>query len=199
MADTNISAREQNRSGTREHAGDTAMSRAGQNERGAGLQRRDASRQQMSPFEMLRRMSLEMDRTFDRMLEGFGLASLGQTGLSHRSSGSAYNWMPRIDAFEKDHQIVLRAELPGVKKEDLEVNITEQAVEIQGERRDEQQDRREGYFHSERSYGRFYRAIPLPEGAMADKAEATFKDGVLEIRVPAPPEEARRGRKVEIK
>ena len=80
----------------------------------------------------------------------------------------------------------------------MKVEVTEDAVTIQGERRREHEEERGGVYRSERSYGSFYRAIPLPEGAMTDQAKATFKDGVLEIRMPAPPEQVTRGRRLEI-
>ena len=93
----------------------------------------------------------------------------------------------------------MRADLPGLKKEDVQVDVTENAITIHGERREEHQDEREGYFHSEREYGQFYRTIPLPEGVITDSAQASFKNGVLEISMQAPPAEATRGRRIEIK
>ena len=72
------------------------------------------------------------------------------------------------------------------------------AITIQGERRSEHQEEREGVYRSERSYGSFYRVVPLPEGAMTDQAKATFNNGVLEITMPAPPEQVTRGRRLEI-
>ena len=69
---------------------------------------------------------------------------------------------------------------------------------IQGQRRSEQEEQREGFYHSERSYGSFYRVLPLPEGVIADSAEARFRDGVLQITLQAPPSEVTRGRRVEI-
>jgi HSP20 family protein len=77
----------------------------------------------------------------------------------------------------------------------VKVDVTDVAITIQGERRREHEEDREGYYRSERSYGSFYRTVPLPDGAMTDQAKATFKDGVLEIRMPAPPEQVTRGRR----
>jgi HSP20 family protein len=78
------------------------------------------------------------------------------------------------------------------------IDITDEAIAISGERRQEQESENAGVYRSERSYGSFYRTIPLPRGAISDQAKATFKDGVLEIRVPAPPDQVTRGRRIEI-
>jgi HSP20 family protein len=93
----------------------------------------------------------------------------------------------------------VRAELPGLKKDDIQVELKEDVITIQGSRKEEHEEEREGYYHSEREYGQFYRTIPLPEGVISESAQASFKDGVLEITMQAPPAEATRGRRVEIK
>ena len=85
-----------------------------------------------------------------------------------------------------------------MKKDDITVQLTDDALTIEGERRDEREEHREGYFRSERSYGSFYRAVPLPEGALADTAKASFTNGVLEVVVQAPPREVSRGRRLDI-
>jgi len=139
-----------------------------------------------SPFQMMRRMSEEMDRMFNRVMGGS--FATGTTGV----------WSPRIEAFQKEDKFVVRAELPGLRKEDVEVDMTDQAITIRGQRKHEHEEKRDGFFHSERSYGSFYRSIPLPEGVISDTAKATFRDGVLEITLQAPPEEVTRGRRVEI-
>jgi HSP20 family protein len=100
--------------------------------------------------------------------------------------------------FHRNNELVVRADLPGLNKDDVKVDVTEDSITIQGERKREQEEEREGVYRSERAYGSFYRVIPLPEGTIADQAKATFKDGVLEVTMPAPPEQVRRGRRVEI-
>jgi len=105
---------------------------------------------------------------------------------------------PRIEAFQNDSRFVVRAELPGLKKEDVNVNVTDQTIILDGQRKTEQEEDREG-FHTKRSYGSFHRAIPLPEGTITDSAEARFKDGVLVVTLQAPPSDVRQGRRVEIK
>src|SRR5262249_46678653 len=107
-------------------------------------------------------------------------------------------WAPQMEVFHRDNELVVRADLPGLTKNDVKVDVTENGITIQGERKHEHDEEHEGMYRSERSYGSFYRMIPLPEGAITDQAKATFKDGVLEVTMPAPPEQVRHGRRVEI-
>lgn len=95
-------------------------------------------------------------------------------------------WRPAIDVKREKGKLLVHAELPGMKKEDVKVSITGDLLEIEGERKAETEEKREGYVHTERNYGKFYRAIALPEGAIADKCTAEFTDGVLAITVPFP-------------
>jgi HSP20 family protein len=141
------------------------------------------------PFSLMQRMSDEMDRVFGSFLPSrFG---------TNRSMPQM--WAPRIEAFQKEDKFIVRAELPGLKKDDVEVSITDDTIVLQGQRKHEHEQEREGFYHSERSYGSFYRAIPLPEGVIADTADASFKDGVLEVTLQAPPNEVSRGRRIEVK
>lgn len=87
---------------------------------------------------------------------------------------------------EKDGKLLVTAEIPGVKKEDLKVHVDGKVLVIEGERKQEKEEKREGYYHSERSYGQFYRSISLPEGANADQVAAQFNNGMLEVTVPLP-------------
>ena len=152
-----------------------------------------------SPFGLMRRMTQEMDRAFERIFEdvGFGRGlGLSQSPFAGAEAGAF--WAPRIEAFQKEDKFIVRAELPGLKKDDVEVNVTDDAITIQGQRQEEHERKQEGFYHSERSYGSFYRTIPLPEGVISDSAKASFRDGVLEIELQAPPNEVSRGRRVEI-
>lgn len=166
--------------------------------RGA-LQRRDAGAF-ANPFEFMDRMAEEMDRSFDRFFRdwGFPRGSWPSRG-SVRSFAREGIWSPRIEAFQKGDRFVVRAELPGLKKDDVQVEATEHEITIHGERREEHEEEREGFYHNEREYGQFQRTIPLPEGVIADSAQATFNNGVLEISMQAPPAEATRGRRIDIK
>jgi HSP20 family protein len=84
-------------------------------------------------------------------------------------------------------------------KENVKVEVAENTLTLQGERKREQEEEREGIYRSERSYGSFRRVIELPQGTITDQAKASFKDGVLEITIPTPPEQVRRGRRLDIK
>jgi HSP20 family protein len=147
-----------------------------------------------SPFRMLERFADEIDSLFDDV-------GLGRSWLTSHGKGTTRldTFVPAVEVHQQSNEFVVRADLPGLKKEDIAVDITEDEVTIAGERRQEQETTERGVYRSERSYGRFTRAIRLPEGAMTDQAKATFKDGVLEIRMPAPPDQVTRGRRLDIK
>src|SRR5712691_783049 len=93
-------------------------------------------------------------------------------------------WRPAIEVKEEKGKLLVTAELPGVNYEDVKVHFTGDALVVEGERKYEKEEKREGYFHTERSYGRFYRAIPVPEGTNADNATARFNNGVLNVVIP---------------
>ena len=133
-----------------------------------------------------------MDRVFGDF--GFG------TGLTSRGVGRDWTsvWSPEVEVFERDGQLVVRADLPGLKREDIKVNIDENVITIEGERKQQHEENREGLYRSERSYGRFYRSIPLPEGVDPETANANFDNGVLEIRLAAPERQKRKARTIEI-
>jgi len=172
----------------------------GQPERDSGaMQRRTTGGNWLaSPFDVFDRMAEEMDRTFDRMFRDFGMPRGSWLTRPFRSRAAEGLWAPRIEAFQKGDRYIVRADLPGLKKDDVQVELTSEAVTIQGERRDQKEEEREGYYHSEREYGEFYRSIPLPEGVITESAQASFNNGVLEISMQAPPAETR-SRRLEIK
>ncbi len=151
------------------------------------------------PFRMLERFADEMDRLFD----DFGLArgwlapQPGRRGMQPRLFADDM-WWPAVEVSQRNHELVIRADLPGLKKDDVKVDITDDAITISGERKAEHQHEEGGLYRSERQYGSFSRVIALPEGTIADQAKATFNNGVLEITVPAPPEQVTRGRRLEI-
>ena len=90
-------------------------------------------------------------------------------------------WSPAMDAFHRGSEFVIRADVPGMARHDISVEVGDDAVTIRGERKREEHEEREGVFWSERSHGSFCRVIPLPPGAISDSAKATFNNGVLEI------------------
>ena len=161
------------------------------------------------PFALMRRMQDDMDQLFSTF--GFGrlglspiLGSMLPSDLAESSSrlgrGTVNElWSPQIETFRRGDNIVVRADLPGVDKDDVDVNVENGVLTISGERSVENEDTSDGWYRTERSYGSFYRALPLPEGVNADACDATFKDGVLEVTLPAPEEEKTRGRRIPIK
>ena len=163
---------------------------------------------QLSPFSLMRRMAEDMDRMFEDF--GFGRSGLGLlpgfgAGLNRGAwgGGSAIDqmaaWSPQVETFRRGDRLVVRADLPGLKKDDVKVEIEDGVLAISGERREEHEEDRDDYYRSERTYGQFYRAIPLPEGAREDQCEASFKDGVLEVSLLAPKEEKRSARQIQVK
>jgi HSP20 family protein len=166
------------------------------NERTTGLARRESTSAEPwsgSPFSMMSRFADEMERLFDNF--GFGRSWLTPRGFGELGQSM---WRPQIEVFERNGEFIVRADLPGMNKDNVKVDITDNALTIQGERKQEHEEKHEGFHRSERSYGSFYRTIPLPEGINADAAKASFRDGVLEISMPAPQREERR-RQIEIK
>jgi HSP20 family protein len=184
-----------------ESARDTAHSIARQEQSRRGLARWEpfGGPSFGGPFELFDRMTDEMDRAFDRVFRGFGLARRWQHANAFAGPVAIEGlWAPRVEAFQEGDRFVVRAELPGVKKEDVQVELRDDALIIHGERREERNEEREGYYHSEREYGQFHRTIPLPEGAIAETAKASFRNGVLEVAMQSAPSGGGRGRRLEI-
>lgn len=102
---------------------------------------------------------------------------------------SAFNtWSPAVDIYDNDDNIVIKAELPGVDKKDVEVELKDRVLTLKGERSYENEVKEENYHRKERVFGRFHRSFMLPEGVADDKIKADFKDGVLKIEIPKPEE-----------
>jgi len=140
----------------------------------------------LSPFE-------EMDRWMDQL----------SRGLFHPSR---WDWptmpqlrtgMPKVDVVERDNEVLIRAEVPGVKKEDLEVSMTDNTVTIKGHTSHEEKEEKGDYFRHEISKGSFSRTVTLPGDVDNDSAKTSFKDGVLEVTVPKVEKAKRKNIKVE--
>jgi HSP20 family protein len=155
------------------------------------------------PFSVMRRISDEMDRLFENFGMGRGLfqnepSQGGSWDVGNYGEGTPSMWSPHIEVCERNGKLLIQADLPGMKRDDIHVRVEGDEVIIQGERRQDQTNNQAGYYRSERSYGSFYRTIPLPEGTNAESANATFRDGVLEIEIDAPRQQ-QRGRTLEIR
>jgi HSP20 family protein len=136
-----------------------------------------------SPFELMRRFTDHMDHLFE--------------GIAPKWKGSSSVWSPAIEVSEKDGQLSICAELPGINKDDVKVELSNGALIISGERKQEQEERKGDFYRSERSYGSFTRRIPIPDDAQVENAKATFENGVLTISLPVP-ESKRRRREIPI-
>jgi HSP20 family protein len=130
----------------------------------------------LSPFRGFYDMQSEMNRMFDEM---FGnLARVGRQQVDQPT-----RWAPALDVLQEDGDILVRAELPGVKQEDVDITFHNGVLTISGERKAEEQREGSGYYVRERRYGSFRRSMTLPQGADESNISARFQDGVLEVRV----------------
>jgi len=143
-----------------------------------------------APLNVMKRFGEEVERLFG----DFGLGR-NWTDSIGRAFGQDL-WSPQVEVFEREGELVVRADLPGLTKDEVNVEIGARGVTIEGERRGHREEKRDGYYHSERHYGKFYRRLPLPEGTDTDNARATFRDGVLEITMTAPARKETKPRKL---
>jgi len=157
-----------------------------------------------SPFTFMRRFAEDMDRLFQDFGVGFGwhvpsAVARGRELLRRETGLIPAEWSPRVDIQQREGQLHVHADLPGLTKDDIKVDVTDDTLTIRGERKQEKKEQREGYSYSECSYGSFYRAIPLPEGAEASKTTAEFRNGVLEVTLPVPSRPESKVRRVEVR
>ena len=145
------------------------------------------------PFTLLRQMTSELDRMFDE--PGWPLL---RWPFFRSATAEPAAWMPGIDVFEKNNRLVTKIDLPGMKKEDVKVEVTDGRLTISGERKTEAEEKKEQFFRCERAFGSFYRSVPLPDGVKLEDVKATFADGVLEVSIPLPAQIETKVRKVEI-
>jgi HSP20 family protein len=152
----------------------------------------------VSPFALLQRILTEDLSPF--FGDTSSTVSRSDAASRQGAGDTTMTWVPKIDVFQRNNELVVRADLPGVRADDVAVEITDDSIVLSGRKEQErvEQDDSGAVYRIERTYGSFFREIPLPEGSIADQATATFKDGVLEIRVPSPPEQVSRGRRVQI-
>ncbi len=187
----------QSNQGSRERQREASEQQGGRGAR--ALQRRSGAPNVaslgLSPFSLVRRMMEDMDL----MLDEFGTGrTFGTTRWSDVGRGvSAVVWAPAIEMFERDGQLVVRADLPGMSPDDVRIEVIDDTLTIEGERPSEVEVEDEDFYRSERTYGRFSRVIALPDGVDAENPQARFENGVLEVTIPLA-EEASRGRRVEI-
>jgi HSP20 family protein len=155
-------------------------------------------------FDFTRQFADEMDRAF----ADFGHESVwrlprlfarGRKLFRHGAKEIGMAWSPRIDVHERDGKFIVHAELPGMKKDEVKVELFDDMLNIEGERKQEKNEAREGYSYCECRYGSFYRSVPLPEGVDTSKATADFRRGVLEVTMPVLSTAKPKARQIEIK
>jgi HSP20 family protein len=152
-----------------------------------GLVKTEPSRA-LSPFEAMERRFAEMERMFDDLFRR-PLSLLSPRRWTAPDLAAAGEISPLIDVFEEGDDVVVKVELPGMKKEDISVDFSDGTVE---------KIEQKNYHMIERAYGSFTRSIRMPVQVQADKTKATFKEGILEIRVPKTEEAKKKERKIPI-
>jgi HSP20 family protein len=136
--------------------------------------------------------ALEPFREMERFFEDFARRPLWPRLIGEEFAA------PAVDLYEKGNEVVLKAELPGMKKDDIEVDISDHMITISGEKKKEEKVETKDYYRLERSSGHFTRTFTLPENVEADKSKASFKDGVLEVHIPKSAEAQKKQKKLPI-
>ena len=160
-----------------------------------GVARRRPAGLPMSPWALMRQL---MDNDLQRLLglspTSSNAASTAGTGtnVGTRSREAAGTWIPDVEVIQRPNDILVRADLPGMQADEIEVSIDDGVLTISGERQQERREDEEGFVRTERVYGQFFRSIPLPEDADPERVEAQLRNGVLEITVPVSRREGRR-------
>ena len=144
----------------------------------------------LSPFEDMERRFEDLFRRPFSLIEPSWWPRLRMPEMEEVSA--------KVDIFEEGDNFVVKAEIPGLKKEDIEVNLTGDMITISGEKKKEEKVEKKDYYRVERSYGSFTRSFRLPKEVQTDKAKATFKDGVLEVKVPKTEEAKKKEKKVPV-
>lgn len=137
------------------------------------------------PFQELRK---EVDRLFQEFF--------GKSYFPERWEG--IEWVPSIDVSETEDEIIVKADIPGVKPEDIEINLVDNVLTIKGEKKREKEEKKENFYRVERYYGTFMRSIQIPSEVDVEKIKAQYKDGVLKVTLPKKPESKGKTIKIEL-
>lgn len=154
--------------------------------------RKEVARQQGDSENPLLNLQRDINRVFDDFWSRFDRSTGASNGLLSVTG-------PRTDVTETDEAVEVSVELPGMDEKDIDVSLSDDVLTIRGEKKAEREEKKKGYYLAERSYGSFYRSIPLPPGVDSEKAEAQFKKGVLTVSLPKTPEAQAKVRKIEVK
>lgn len=147
------------------------------------------------PRDILDRSLTEMDKAFEEIDRAFDR----MVGRPRRRYGITEFRTPVMDIKDEGDHYLLEAELPGIRKEDVDIEVTEDKLTVKGERKEEKKEEKEGYVRHERGYRSFYREIPMPSDVISDKATAEMKGGILKIMLPKTEKEKKGGKKIEVK
>jgi HSP20 family protein len=126
------------------------------------------------PVRELTSLQSDVNRLFNSFFEG--------------TNGGARRWTPAVDLVESDRHLILKADLPGLGEDDVHIEVADNVLTISGDRKTESEERKEGYYRLERAFGSFSRSLTLPDGVDSDKIDASFDNGVLEVKIPKPEE-----------
>jgi HSP20 family protein len=146
----------------------------------------------------LARWERDLESVFEDLFEDFGRTRPWARLLEPKRLRALMKPIPSIDVLEQGDEIVVRAELPGMQKEDIDVRLTDSTLTVKGEKKREEEVKEEDYHRSERTFGSILRTVSLPAEVKADAAKATFKDGVLEVRLPKTEEAKQKPVKVQV-
>jgi len=144
--------------------------------------------ERQDPFTLLQR---EMNRLFEDFNRGFELEPFGGEG--------AKTWTPRVNVAENDKEVTITAELPGMDEKNIDISVSDNVLTIKGEKHDENEEKGRNFYRMERSFGSFQRSIALPAEVEMDKADASFKKGVLTVTLPKSKEAQKEVKKIEVK
>lgn len=143
------------------------------------------------PFRELEEMSARLNRVF-------GHALVPSKAEGSKESMAMFDWSPTVDIAETPEEFQIKAELPEVKKDDVKVSVENGVLRLEGERKQEKEEKGKKYHRVERSYGSFLRTFTLPDNIDDAKVQAEFKDGVLNVRLPKAPAKAK-AKTIEVK
>lgn len=135
---------------------------------------------------------------FDNMFDDFLRKPFSIFGLPRMRFPEMESVTPTVDIFEEKGDVVVKAELPGINKEDLDVTVSEDTITIAGEKKKEEEVKKSDYYRWECSYGSFHRTFTLPAEVQTDKVKTKFKNGILEIRLPKTEESKKKEKKIKI-
>jgi len=155
--------------------------------------RQEAATRRDDDDDPMRALQLDINRVFDNFWRSFELPMLG-----NGNGGAGSGLVPQVDVRETDQEVEVIAELPGMDEADVDVSVAEGMLTIRGEKKSEREREGDGYILRERSFGRIERMVPLPEGLDLDSAEATFKNGVLTVKIAKTAEAQRAAKRIQV-